>query len=420
MNVGDRVRLLTGTEEGIVTRLLDSELVEVAIDNDFTIPVLRREVVVIAADEGAAFTRPTADYRPGKANQNPGRNASKKDNSKPRPAAAPADKARQPTLAEALAAVASSGPGAAKAAGGAATSAKIPTPPPAAKGLYLALVHQAPELLSVQLINNTEAEVLFTYGEETAARPYRALAAGQVGPRATSQPLAHFHLKDFEEWPAVVVQLLPHRNGGDTAYELLSKRQAFKATTFYNSRRPAPVIQKEAYLFQLDERPAAAITPEKLAELALPTPPPNVQAPANTSPEGLIDVAALRTQLTGDAPVPARPAAVVAAATPQPAPIVTAPPHEVDLHLEALRPDGNKDEQLSNAAILRLQLDAFEDALIRALATNMHEIIFIHGTGSGVLRKEIHRQLSRNKDIKFFEDAQKEKFGFGATLVRLK
>ncbi|WP_375417662.1 Smr/MutS family protein [uncultured Hymenobacter sp.] len=416
MNVGDRVRLLTGTEQGIVTRLLDSELVEVAIDNDFTIPVLRREVVVIAADEGAAFTRPNADYRPGKANQNPGRNASKKDNTKPREAT-PASQARQPTLAEALAAVASSGPAAAKAAG--AQGGKIPTPQPAAKGLYLALVNQAPELLSVHLVNNTEAEVLFTYGEETAARPHRALAAGQVGPRAASQPLAHFHLKDFEQWPAIVVQLLPHRNGGDTAYELLTKRQAFKATTFYNSRRPAPVIQKEAYLFQLDERPAAALTPEKLAELAAPTPPPAANSSEASRQEGQIDVAALRAQLTGDAPVPAKPAAVVAAA-PQPAPIVTAPPHEVDLHLEALRPDGNKDEELSNAAILRLQLDAFEDALIRALATNMHEIIFIHGTGNGVLRKEIHRQLSRNKDIKFFEDAQKEKFGFGATLVRLK
>ena len=97
---------------------------------------------------------------------------------------------------------------------------------------------------------------------------------------------------------------------------------------------------------------------------------------------------------------------------------MVAPPHEVDLHLEALRPDST--EELSNTAILRLQLDAFEDALSRALATNMHEIVFIHGMGNGVLRKEIHRQLSRNKDIKFFEDARKEKFGFGATLVRLK
>ncbi|WP_223284595.1 hypothetical protein [Hymenobacter qilianensis] len=60
MNVGDRVRLLTGREEGIVTRLLDNDLVEVAIDNDFTIPVLRREVVVVAAEEHKAFGQSAA------------------------------------------------------------------------------------------------------------------------------------------------------------------------------------------------------------------------------------------------------------------------------------------------------------------------------------------------------------------------
>jgi len=120
MNVGDRVRLLTGTEEGIVTRLLDSELVEVAIDNDFTIPVLRREVVVVAADESKSFNRAAPTYGPG---QQPGRNAnaSKKDRSHI-PTAANAAKAI-PTLAEALAAVASSGPAAAKAPGGKVPSA---------------------------------------------------------------------------------------------------------------------------------------------------------------------------------------------------------------------------------------------------------------------------------------------------------
>ena len=401
MNVGDRVRLLTGTEEGIVTRLLDSELVEVAIDNDFTIPVLRREVVVVAAEEGNSFNRAAPTYGPG---QRPGRNAnaSKKDRSQvPKPAAGGPAKA-PPSLAVALAAVASSGPAAARAPGGNVPSAGAA---PAAKGLFLALVNQSPELLGVTIINNTEAEVLFTYGEETAARPYRALAAGQLGPKASTKPLAFLHLKDFEAWPAAVVQLLPHRPNGDAAYELLTKRQAFKATTFYTSRRPAPVIGADAYLFQLDEKAAAAITPEKLAQEA-PT------APAPTPPAG-VDAAALRAQLTGDAP--AKPAAVVA---PAPAAPVVAPPHEFDLHLEALRPGHT--EELSNTAILRLQLDAFEDALSRALATNMHEIVFIHGMGNGTLRKEIHRQLSRNKDIKFFEDARKEKFGYGATLVRLK
>ena len=406
MNVGDRVRLLTGTEEGIVTRLLDSELVEVAIDNDFTIPVLRREVVVVAQEEGKNFDRAAVDYGPG---QTPGKNAnaSKKDNSK-RPSATPAaPKPVQPSLQEALAAVASSGKGVAK-IGGPAAGAKQPA---AAKGLFLALVHQSPELLGVTLINNTEADVLFTYGEETSTRPYRALAADKLGPKTSTKPLSFLHMKDFEAWPAVVFQLLPSKPNGEAAYELLTKRQAFKASTFYSSQHPAPVIGKDAYLFQLDEKAAAAIAPEKLAEEA-PTPAPT--APAK--PAG-VDIAALKAQLSGDAP--AKPAAVVAAAAPaKPAGPIVAPPHELDLHLEALRPDNT--EELSNTAILRLQLDAFEDALSRALATNMHEIVFIHGMGNGVLRKEIHRQLSRNKDIKFFEDARKEKFGFGATLVRLK
>ena len=407
MNVGDRVRLLTGTEEGIVTRLLDSELVEVAIDNDFTIPVLRREVVVVAQEEGNNFDRTAPDYRVG---QVPGKNAnaSKKDNSKrPSPASVAATPSK-PSLQEALAAAASSGAGVAKISGPAAGSKQ----PAAAKGVFLALVHQSPELLGVTLINNTEADVLFTYGEETSARPYRALAADKLGPKASTKPLSFLHMKDFETWPAVVFQLLPTRLNGDAAYELLTKRQAFKASTFYSSQRPAPVIGKEAYLFQLDEKAAAAITPEQLAQEA----PAPVAAPAPAKPAG-VDIAALKAQLSGDAP--AKPAAVVAAATPAPAAPVVAPAHEFDLHLEALRPD-NKDEELSNTAILRLQLDAFEDALSRALATNMHEIVFIHGMGNGVLRKEIHRQLSRNKDIKFFEDARKEKFGFGATLVRLK
>ncbi|MBR7719254.1 Smr/MutS family protein [Hymenobacter properus] len=399
---------MTGTEEGIVTRLLDSELVEVAIDNDFTIPVLRREVVVVAQEEGKNFDRAAPNYGPG---QQPGRNAnaSKKDNTK-RPQAQPAGPAKpaQPSLQQALAAAASSGAGIAKPAGSGPAS-NTSKQAAAAKGLFLALVHQSPELLAVTLINNTEADVLFTYGEETSARPYRALAADKLGPKASSKALSFLHLKDFETWPAAVFQLLPTKLNGDAAYELITKRQAFKASTFYGSQKPAPVIGKDAYLFQLDEKAAAAIAPEKLAEEA-----PVPAAPAK--PAG-VDAAALKAQLSGDAP--AKPAAVVAAAAPpKPAAPVVAPPHEFDLHLEALRPD-NK-EELSNTAILRLQLDAFEDALSRALATNMHEIVFIHGLGNGTLRKEIHRQLSRNKDIKFFEDAQKGKFGFGATLVRLK
>ena len=396
MNVGDRVRLLTGTEEGIITRLLDSELVEVAIDNDFTIPVLRRELVPVAAEEGQAFRRPAPEFsRPATGSK---KNKLQGGQPKaPRPAAPTAGAAPTPLAAGSQ----PSKPG---------TKPQAPIPP-AAKGLYLALVHQAPELLALHLLNNTEAEVVFTYGEERQGT-YRALAADKLPAKAASAPLAHLHLKDFEEWPAAVFQILSFKLNSNAAYDLLTKRQSFKASTFYTSRRPAPVIGKEAYLFQLDERPAPALNPEKLAQAeaalqAAATPPPVLDARQAST---------LQQALGGDKPAPVP--AILAPTPPRPAEALVAPPHELDLHLEALRPEGA--ESLSNTAALRLQLDAFEDALSRALATNMHEIIFIHGAGSGTLRKEIHRQLSRNKDIKFFEDAQKEKFGYGATLVRLK
>ncbi|QNE38784.1 Smr/MutS family protein [Hymenobacter sp. NBH84] len=367
MQVGDRVRLLTGREEGIVTRLLDNELVEVAIDNDFTIPVLRREVVVVAAEEQKAFGKT---------------------------AAAVANERKAASTGAARAAQAAGEKPAAASASGSTKKGSGPTSPPVkiAKGLYLALVHQSPELLAVHVINNTDADVLYTYGEERPDGTYRGLASDKLDSKAASKPLGHWHLKDFDKWPAVLVQLLPHQLNGTTAYDLLSKRTQFKAATFYKSRQQAPIIQKEAYLFQLDEKPAAPLappTPEKLAET-------------------------LKAQLSGNAP--AKPATV--APTQEPAKALVAPPHELDLHIEALRPEGA--EGLSNTAMLKLQMDTFEDALSRALATNMHEIVFIHGAGNGTLRKEIHKQLSRNKDIKFFEDARKEKFGYGATLVRLK
>src|SRR5688572_23696986 len=126
MNIGDRVRLMTGKEEGVITRFLDNNLVEVAIDNDFTIPVMRREVVVIAPEEDKAFRQGyTSAY----------------------------DSAKQKDL-----------------------------PPPvspvlADSGFYVALVHQSEELLAITLVNNTDFDILFTYGEEKAQR-YRGVQNG--------------------------------------------------------------------------------------------------------------------------------------------------------------------------------------------------------------------------------------------------
>ncbi len=353
IQVGDRVRLMSGREEGTVTRVLDGgEVLEVAIDGEFTIPLRRSDVVPIAPEETKAFGArpippPVLPPKPG---------------SSPKSAAAPAKSGSAPTKG---------GP-----------VAKEKPAPPAVIGAYLVLTHQAEELLAVQIVNNSDDELLFTYGEEKQDR-YIGRKSGLVGPRA-ALVLAHVHMQDFEQWPAVVLQYLPHRAGTTELHALETARIRFKASTFYNSRAAAPIVKQEGYVF-------------RLAEHRLVTSPLLPAAPA-------IDAARLAERLNS--------APAVANLK------VVAPPHEVDLHLEKLA-DAPSSE-VSNSEALRLQMAAFQDALDRALATSMHEIIFIHGLGNGTLKKEIQRALSRDTRIKFFEEAQKEKFGFGATRVRLK
>jgi hypothetical protein len=317
MNVGDRVRLMSGREEGIITRILDNNIVEVAIDNDFTIPVSRREIVVIAPEEDKYL--------------------------KPDEGNIVAPRKKEPV-----------------------------TPILVAQGIYLALVHQSDELLAVTVINNSEQDVLFTSGEERDSK-YRGLQNDKLAPK-TTRVITHYHLKEFEKWPGLIIQFVLHKNGSPTLFEPVTKRVNFKANSFYKSKKMAPVINKEAYLFQIDQKPVA-VNPDKITEQ-------------------LIDATAQHENFK-----------------------LQAPEHEIDLHIEKLVDDYSG---MSNSAILKMQMEKFQDALDRALAANMHEIIFIHGAGNGILRKEIQKALSRTPSIKYFEDAKKEKFGYGATLVKLK
>jgi hypothetical protein len=92
------------------------------------------------------------------------------------------------------------------------------------------------------------------------------------------------------------------------------------------------------------------------------------------------------------------------------------PAASIDLHIEQLVKES---KEMSNSEILRIQLEAFEKNLDQAIASGMDQITFIHGIGNGVLRKEIHKRLSQIQNIKYFQDTQKDNWGYGATLVRI-
>ena len=90
---------------------------------------------------------------------------------------------------------------------------------------------------------------------------------------------------------------------------------------------------------------------------------------------------------------------------------------EIDLHIQELIDDIRG---LTNADMLKLQLDAFRKEMELAISKEVRKIVFIHGVGDGVLKNELRRELGRKYGKYPFQDASFREYGFGATLVILK
>jgi hypothetical protein len=93
------------------------------------------------------------------------------------------------------------------------------------------------------------------------------------------------------------------------------------------------------------------------------------------------------------------------------------PSSEVDLHIEKIEP---RWKEIDSSEYIKMQMSQFIKVLEAAIVNQMSEITFIHGVGNYILKNEIHRILSKHKHVEFFKEAQKNKFGYGATLVKLK
>lgn len=90
---------------------------------------------------------------------------------------------------------------------------------------------------------------------------------------------------------------------------------------------------------------------------------------------------------------------------------------EVDLHIGQLLDNLNG---LSNADMLEYQLSKFNEVMQENLGRKGQKIVFIHGKGEGVLRKEIITQLKNKYGNCQYQDASFREYGFGATMVTIK
>lgn len=326
--------MVRAKEQGIVTRFLAGNLVEIEIEDGFRIPVLRSEIVVVSAMEAKRFQ------------------------------AGPALETQKPAKPEII----------------------------ANAGIYLAFVSQSErngvKEADVYLVNNTDWELPFTIGEERENR-YIGLHSDVLKPRSYHKLVQQYSLSTFENWPTFLVQALWLRRGASTLRDPLIKRLKCRAQTFQSHLGTVPVVNQTGHVFQLDLEETAQEEPEKPQKVS----------------EKPVDVKALRDSLLGltDKKEPAT---------------LVRPSSIIDLHISKLLPTGFGSR--TNAELLEVQLQAFEKNLENAIASGMDDITFIHGVGNGVLRNELHRRLGKYPGVAYFEDAQKEKFGYGATKVKIK
>ncbi len=318
MDIGDKVRLLHGTEEGIIRRIIDKRTVEIEIEDGFLIPVLRQEIVIISPDEDPANTSINLMTSGSFKNSN--------------------------------------------------TEEDIHQ-----KGIFIGITIEQ-NMSSGWLINNSKDIVLFSI-HEIMSDGLEGVSHGVLNNK-TYAKITDWGVGTPHRLPKLFVDIIKYESRTKDHKEPLSRTIDLQSRTKDREQTPLPLLGSSGILIPMEE------------DMNIPDP----QAIKEALFSGATEV--------------------------QPKDKVKEKKiKEVDLHIEVLRDDY---QSLNSDDILNIQLTEFNSCLENAVISGLEEITFIHGIGNGILRNKIHKTLSQYPHIKYFEDARKEKFGFGATKVHLK
>jgi len=318
MNIGDKVRLLHGKEEGIIRRIINNRLVEIEIEDGFLIPVLKNEIVSIASEE---------------------RNNLKSDHE---------------FVMEKY-------------------EVSVDNGPVHNEGLFLAL-QVRDNILNGWIINNTKTTILFSvHNQRTKETP--GISHGVLNGFSYAK-VEDWSLSHISDLPLLIIDIIYFSTTNEAYIQPVSKKIDIKFNMIDREKQEIPLLKTKGVLISLSEE-QVEIDPDTLKH-AMFTEEVKTDIKNSTHKNRI---------------------------------------EEIDLHIEALRDDISG---LNDDEILQIQLSHFDETLERAVISGLDQITFIHGIGSGTLRNKIHKKLSQYPHIKYFEDAMKEKFGYGATKVHLK
>lgn len=239
-------------------------------------------------------------------------------------------------------------------------------------GIYLAVANdnKAGNVVHFNLQNQTPNILLVTLNTERKDK-YAGAFYGVLEAYNTALVYSA-SLADLDLWPEFNFQVLMYSKADVKPVEPLVIRKKFRAKDFSGELKELPNSKQKGWLIRLDDK-APLIDAQKLKESFF----------RGADQKKTVDV----------------------------------PAKEIDLHIEKLRDDHHF---LEADEMLQIQLNHFQTAIDAAVVHHFDKIVFIHGSGNGTLRDKIHKLISKNPHVKTYMDAQKEKFGYGATEVVFK
>jgi hypothetical protein len=217
-NVGDKVRFLNERGGGVVTRIINTNLVSVAIEDGFDIPTLASNLIRIETLDG-----PSALF---------GRD-SKVEIPVPDPKMTTYGDTQQSKLR---------------------LSNRESSHAP---GLYLAFTPQDQQwlitgLIDIYLINNTEFSVLYSFNLRGTAGNYTGIDFASIDPSSKSL-IETIDREDIEVWSEGVVQALFHKDESDKMLKPVNESFKIKPVKFYkeDSYIDSSLIEGKAIMVSL-------------------------------------------------------------------------------------------------------------------------------------------------------------------------
>jgi dsDNA-specific endonuclease/ATPase MutS2 len=309
MKIGDKVRLLKGTEEGFIVSI-KSNIVEIEIEDGFTIPAVKNEVVVVDQKEREAFNIPDKEEE------------------------AVEQKIKQHSIEE---------------------------------GIYLGL--EDGESLHCYIVNQTANQILFSLSI-SEKKNIIGFASG-ICEVYNAREIGETSFQPMKNEINFIFQCIIHQKKSKVSTSPVEANLTIQKSQL-NDRVFIRSLDKSVFLFNVEHIAEIDIDPQKIKEQLI--------GGGNYKNEKDVTPTKKKEQV-------------------------------IDLHINTERIN------LPENQILAYQLDLFEKSFDQAILSNASSLKVIHGIGTGKLRNAIHKRISQRKEIRFFEDGDKEKFGFGSTII---